>query len=52
MADPGGFPRFLETSQNLQHVGWVWSYFYGRGQLLWQMAFIRSSEPQVSVLNF
>ena len=25
VADPGGFPRFLETSQNLQHMGWVWS---------------------------
>ena len=29
VADPGGFPRFLETSQNLQHVGWVWSIIMG-----------------------
>ena len=29
VVDPGGFPSFLETSQNLRHMGWVWSIIMG-----------------------
>ena len=36
VADPGEFPRFLETSQNLQHVGWVWSIIMGVVNYYWR----------------